>query len=66
MGFGIGRIVQVSAKKNVGSSIDGQPQSTQVLGRRLGVSGMPLETLFKAASYAVIPFWLLLMAAPRW
>ena len=27
---------------------------------------MPLETLFKAANYAVIPFWLLLMAAPRW
>jgi len=27
---------------------------------------MPLEILFKAASYAVIPFWLLLVAAPRW
>ena len=27
---------------------------------------MPLETLFKAANYAVIPFWLLLMVAPRW
>lgn len=27
---------------------------------------MPLETLFKAANYAVIPFWLLLVAAPRW
>ena len=27
---------------------------------------MPLETLFRAASYAVIPFWLLLIAAPRW
>ena len=27
---------------------------------------MPLEMLFKAANYAVIPFWLLLVAAPRW
>jgi hypothetical protein len=27
---------------------------------------MPLETLFKAANYAVIPFWLLLIVAPRW
>jgi len=27
---------------------------------------MPLETLFKVANYAVIPFWLLLMVAPRW
>ncbi|MGB8328757.1 MAG: ABA4-like family protein [Polyangiales bacterium] len=27
---------------------------------------MPLETLFKAANYLVIPFWLLLMLAPRW
>ena len=27
---------------------------------------MPLEMLFKAASYAVLPFWLLLIAAPRW
>jgi len=27
---------------------------------------MTLETLFKAANYAVIPFWLLLMVAPRW
>lgn len=27
---------------------------------------MPLELLFKAANYAVIPFWLLLVAAPRW
>ncbi|MBW2686775.1 MAG: DUF4281 domain-containing protein, partial [Deltaproteobacteria bacterium] len=27
---------------------------------------MPLESLFKAANYAVIPFWLLLMFAPRW
>ncbi|MGB8221647.1 MAG: ABA4-like family protein [Polyangiales bacterium] len=27
---------------------------------------MPLETLFKAANYAVIPFWLLLLVAPRW
>lgn len=27
---------------------------------------MPLEFLFKAANYAVIPFWLLLIAAPRW
>jgi len=27
---------------------------------------MPLEMLFKAASYAVIPFWLLLIVAPRW
>jgi len=27
---------------------------------------MPLETLFQAANYAVIPFWLLLMVAPRW
>ena len=27
---------------------------------------MPLGTLFKAANYAVIPFWLLLIFAPRW
>lgn len=27
---------------------------------------MPLETLFKAANYAVFPFWLLLIVAPRW
>ena len=27
---------------------------------------MPLETLFKAANYAVLPFWLLLIVAPRW
>jgi hypothetical protein len=27
---------------------------------------MPLETLFKAANYAIIPFWLLLIIAPRW
>ncbi|MBW2547421.1 MAG: DUF4281 domain-containing protein [Deltaproteobacteria bacterium] len=27
---------------------------------------MPLDTLFKAANYAVIPFWLLPMVAPRW
>jgi hypothetical protein len=27
---------------------------------------MALQTLFTAASYAVIPFWLLLVAAPRW
>ena len=27
---------------------------------------MPLEMLFKAANYAVIPFWLLLVFAPRW
>ena len=27
---------------------------------------MPLEMLFKAANYAVIPFWLLLLVAPRW
>ena len=27
---------------------------------------MPLEMLFKAATYAVLPFWLLLIAAPRW
>ena len=27
---------------------------------------MPLEMLFKAANYTVIPFWLLLIAAPRW
>ena len=27
---------------------------------------MPLETLFKAANYTVIPFWLLMMVAPRW
>jgi len=27
---------------------------------------MTLEMLFKAASYAVVPFWLLLLAAPRW
>lgn len=27
---------------------------------------MTLETLFKAANFAVIPFWLLLLVAPRW
>ena len=27
---------------------------------------MPLDMLFKAANYAVIPFWFLLVAAPRW
>jgi len=27
---------------------------------------MPLEMLFKAASYALMPFWLLLLVAPRW
>jgi len=27
---------------------------------------MTLEMLFKAANYAVIPFWLLLILAPRW
>ena len=27
---------------------------------------MLLDTLFKAANYLVIPFWLLLMVAPRW
>jgi len=27
---------------------------------------MPLEILFKAANYAVLPFWLLLIVAPRW
>lgn len=27
---------------------------------------MPLEMLFKAATYAVLPFWLLLIVAPRW
>jgi len=27
---------------------------------------MPLETLFKVANYAVVPFWLLLIVAPRW
>ena len=27
---------------------------------------MPLEILFKIASYAIIPFWLLLILAPRW
>ncbi len=27
---------------------------------------MPLETLFKVANYAIIPFWLLLIVAPRW
>ena len=27
---------------------------------------MPLEILFKAANYAIIPFWLLLIVAPRW
>lgn len=27
---------------------------------------MPLEMLFKAANYTVIPFWLLLALAPRW
>ncbi len=27
---------------------------------------MPLEALFKVANYAVMPFWLLLIVAPRW
>ncbi len=27
---------------------------------------MPLEMLFKAANYTVVPFWLLLIVAPRW
>lgn len=27
---------------------------------------MPLEILFKAANYSVLPFWLLLLVAPRW
>lgn len=27
---------------------------------------MPLEMLFKAATFTVIPFWLLLIIAPRW
>jgi len=27
---------------------------------------MPLETLFKVANYSVLPFWLLLIFAPRW
>jgi hypothetical protein len=27
---------------------------------------MPIEILFKAANYMVIPFWVLLIAAPRW
>ncbi len=27
---------------------------------------MPLEALFKAANYVVIPFWLMLIVAPRW
>lgn len=27
---------------------------------------MPLEALFTAANYTVLPFWLLLIAAPRW
>lgn len=27
---------------------------------------MPLEILFKGANFAVLPFWLLLLAAPRW
>ncbi len=27
---------------------------------------MPLEILFKTANYVVLPFWLLLVAAPRW
>jgi hypothetical protein len=27
---------------------------------------MPLEILFKAANWAVLPFWLLLLIAPRW
>ena len=27
---------------------------------------MPIEILFKAANYTVIPFWVLLIAAPRW
>ena len=27
---------------------------------------MTLDTLFRMANYAVLPFWLLLMVAPRW
>jgi hypothetical protein len=27
---------------------------------------MPLEMLFKAANYSVLPFWLLLIVAPGW
>ncbi|MGB5701966.1 MAG: ABA4-like family protein [Polyangiales bacterium] len=27
---------------------------------------MTLEMLFRAANYAVLPFWLLLLVAPRW
>ena len=27
---------------------------------------MPLDTLFKVANYAVLPFWFLLLVAPRW
>lgn len=27
---------------------------------------MPLETLFTVANYAIVPFWLLLIIAPRW
>jgi hypothetical protein len=27
---------------------------------------MPLEILFKGANFAVLPFWLLLVVAPRW
>ena len=27
---------------------------------------MPLELVFKAANYTVLPFWLLLLIAPRW
>ncbi len=27
---------------------------------------MPLEILFKGANFAVLPFWLLLLVAPRW
>ena len=27
---------------------------------------MPLEVVFKAANYAVLPFWFLLFVAPRW
>ena len=27
---------------------------------------MPLELVFKAANYMVLPFWILLLVAPRW
>ena len=27
---------------------------------------MPLEILFKTANYSVLPFWFLLLVAPRW